>query len=539
VLRLTKSNLFKALYRSILCEATLAALVVCAAAQTEVQGLRGMAIAPVMYRATGHAGAALALPVEIQNLDMTPVKVTLTIHSVTYSDWTYGPNLDKANKFDCSDWFPTKTYEKTIASTSNFTIPLKCTVPKGTLNGVYYCLGTIEPTVDPSNPNKIHAQYQIPIIVRIGSLPKPELKFGSPTLDVQSNLTTITMPFVNDGDVFTVIGATAQVRDATGRLVATRTDADRNLYPQSKRKLSFSLPQKLPDGQYQVQVTCQVNLQTFRPITAAYVVTKGKAVPATPGAVISLPPFTVDPPVFHGSMPTGATRMQTIKFTNQTANQLTVAVTVHRLSQSNNGLFQVLEDKAIEPLQVELSPETLVIPPRGTAVLRVKASVASGATGDTWFAISAVSTAHDSLSQEIYGSIRVPKTENPKLEITPGEVGKVGSIPISTDYEVTNNGNIALLPKVNASIMEAGLTAIAKLEVPPLGDGGILPGATLHNRLMLPPNLKPGAYTVRLEYQYAEKDGQPISEIKQLPFFVPAAKKTTTPPKKTKTGGLK
>ena len=92
---------------------------------------------------------------------------------------------------------------------------------------------------------------------------------------------------------------------------------------------------------------------------------------------------------------------------------------------------------------------------------------------------------------------------------------------------------MALLPRVSASVLEGGLTPVAKLEVPILGDGGILPGATLHNRVMLPPNLKPGAYTVKLEYQY----GETLTEVKQLPFMVPSPKKKLTPAKSSKSGG--
>ncbi len=498
-----------------------------------------MAIAPVMYRATGRPGMPLALPVEIQNLDLQPVEVKLEVYPVAYKDWTYGAITGTKTRFDCSDWFPTREFSKVIPPTSTAAIPLKCLVPKGTAPGVYYCLGTIKPTVDKNNPNQIRAEYQIPIIIRVGTVPKPDLKFGTPSLDVSDKFSTITLPFINEGDAFAVIGASVVLRDATGRPVGEkRVDTDRNLYPQSKRNLTFSVPSKLPDGQYTVQATCQVNLQTYRPITAAFVVSKGKATRVTDGTVISLPPFTVDPPLFHDAMPIGATRLQIVKFTNQTANPLSVAVSVRKLTQTTNGLFQVLEDSTVAPLEVEVSPEILSIPPRSAVNLKVKISVKPGATGDSWFAISAVSTAKDSLSQEVYGSVRVPKTESPKVEISPKEVGKVGEIPISVDYEVTNTGNIALLPRVNAAVLESGLTAIARLEVPQLGDGGILPGATLHNRVMLPPNLKPGAYTVRLEYQYAEtKDGQPVSEIKQIPFFIPAPKKTSSPPKNKKSGG--
>jgi hypothetical protein len=494
-----------------------------------------MAIAPVMYRTTGHVGGTVSLPIEIQNLESRGLRITLKIRAVKYRDGSYGADLDTKTKFDCSSWFATTTYTTTIGAASNYKIPLKCVVPKVD-PGVYYCLGTIDPNII-GDSNTIVAQYQIPIIILVGKMPKLDLKFGSPAMVTQDTYTSITLPFINDGDAFSVIGATVQLRDAiTGRVIATRSDVDRNLYPQTKRTLSFSIPGRLPDGQYQVQCTAQANLQTFRPFSSSYVVNKGKAVPATEASLISLPPFTVDPPVIHEVMPAGATRIVTVKMTNQTPNAVTVSTSVHRLTQSNNGLFQVLEDAPMAPLDVELTPETAVIPPRSTTTLRVKISIAAGSSGDSWFAVSGVSTAKDSMSQEVYCSVKVKDSGTPGLTIAQKEIGKVGDIPISIDYEVTNVGNIALLPRISATVMEAGLTPIAKLEVPPLGDGGILPGATLRNRLMLPTNLKPGPYTVRLEYQYAEtKDGQPVSEIKHLPFDMPAPKKKSAPTK-TKTG---
>lgn len=486
-----------------------------------------MAISPVMYRSPGTPGATLKLPVEIQNLDQNAVRITLQIQAVHYHDWTYGAELGTATKYDCSGWFAVKSYVHTIDANATYTIPLQCKVPKQLPPGYYYCLGTIEPTVDANNPNKIHAVYQIPIIVRVGNVPKPQLQFGSPKLDVQEKFSTIAMPFINDGDAFAVIGANVILRDATRRVVVQRLDADRNLYPQTKRELSFSVQQKLPDGRYTVEVTCVVNLQTFRPIVAEYVVTHGKAVPASAATLMSLPPFTVDPPVFHTDIPINGTRYQTITFINQTATPLNVQVSARKLTQASNGLFQVLDDAPSAPLSIGVTPALVAIPGRGSAHVQVSLFIGPGATGDSWFAISAVSTAKDSLSQEIYGSVRIKGTETPKLQIVQKETGKVGETPISIDYEVTNTGNIALLPRISASVMVNGLTPIAKLEVPVLGDGGILPGVTLRNKIQLPPDLKPGAYSVRLEYQYAEsKDGQAISEIRQLPFNVPATKKS-------------
>lgn len=501
-------------------------------AQTEPSGLHGMAIVPVMYRTAGRVGSTLALPIEVQNLEMRPLKVTLKINPVAYSDWTYAPNLGTVSKFDCSSWFATKSFAATVDKTSNLRFPLKCTIPHVD-PGVYYCLGTIDPTIVGDN-SVIIAEYQIPIIIFVGPQPKLDLKFGTPVLEVGEKASSISVPFMNEGDAFTVIGAAVQLRDAaTGRSVAIRTEQDRNLYPQTKRNLRFSLP-KIPDGQYQLQCTCQSGTRTFRPLTASYVVNKGKAELATPGTVISLPPFTVDPGRIHQAMPAGSQRLVSVKLTNQTDNPLTINFSAHKLTQINSGLLQVLDEAPAAGLTVDLTPGTITIPARHSSNIRIKLSLDPGSVGDSWFAISAISAAGDSMSEEIYGNASVPETGTPKLEIVQKETGKVGDIPISIDYEVTNTGNMALLPKTNASVLEGGLTPVARLEIPLLGDGGILPGATLRNRVMLPPNLKPGAYTVKLEYQY----GETLTEVKQFPFVVPnPSKKKVTPAKSGKPGG--
>ena len=526
-----KESLVHGMRGVVRCLLAAACLVTAAQAQTESSGLRGMAINPIMYRVGGHVGSPLNLPIEVQNLEMRPLKITLKLRSVAYSDWSYGANLDAKNSHDCSSWFGTTTFTTTIDKTSTYRFPLKCVIPKVD-PGVYYCLGTIDPNIV-GDTSVIIAEYQIPIIVFVGMQPKLDLKFGTPNLTVTDKLSGIDVPFINDSDAFTVVGAAVQLRDSvTGRSIAIRSDSDRNLYPQSKRLIHFAVP-KLSDGQYRIDCTCQSGTRSFRPIVAQYVVNKGKVALSTPDSVISLPPFTVDPPRLRQSMPAGAQRLVTIKFTNQTDAPLTINLTPHRLTQSANGLLQVTDDPPTAPLTVTLNPNTLTIPARRTSTLRVTLAVDGTAVGDNWFAITALSADGASMSEEVYGSINIPNTGSPKLGIVPKETGFVGDVPLSIDYEVTNNGNIALLPKISASVMEGGLTPVARLEVPLLGDGGILPGATLRNRLMLPPDLKAGAYTVRLEYQY----GEALSEIKQLPFIVPAPKKKATAGTKPKRGG--
>ena len=490
-----------------------------------------------MYRSTGRAGSPLPMPVTVQNLENRPQEITLLIQAVQYTDGNYSPQLDKKSKFDCSDWFPQKEFKHTIGALSDYKVPLKCNIPKGTEPGVYYCIGKIDPTADPSSPNKIRAQYQIPLIILVGSLPKLDLKFGTPQLVNTDKLCNVLIPFVNDSDAFAVIGATVQLRNVvTRRLIDTKADSDRNLYPRTRRTLNFVFSH-LPDGEYMVQSSTQANLKTYRPIAATFVVSKGKASAVTPEMQVSLPPFTMEPPLFHMEKLTpGSSRVQSIKITNLGATPLSISLSLHRLTQSSNGLPQVQEDAQLGLLGVELSTDKIAIQPRNVATVRVKVTAAAGTKGDKWFAISAISDAKDSMSQEVYGILRMPGGV-PGLEITPGEIGKVDGVPLSIDFEVANTGDIALKPQAIAILLLGGITELNTLAIPPLGDGGILPGAILHNKVMLPPDLKPGAYTVKISYQYAEdKDQQPISAVKQIAVIVPP-RKPAPPKKKGKSGG--
>ncbi len=507
-----------------------------------------MAVVPVMFRQPARPGGVVTLRIGVQNLEAGPLTAQLEIRPVTYQQWTYGPILDKATKYDCSTWFAETKVEGTVKARSEGVFTLKCNIPKGTEPGAYYCMGTIVPKFSNDN-SKIVTQYQIPIILYVGNQPKVDLKFGSPELTASTKENFVEVPFQNESEAFLVVGATIQVRDlTTGRIVAVRTDSDRNLYPESNRKLHFTVP-LLADGQYRVQAVCQAGTRTYRPITADFVVRDNVSKPLTDKTLISLPPFVVDPGRVHVNMPAGSKRQLAIKFTNISDKPLTVSLTSHKLSQQSNGSLQVLDDGPVPPLGVTLTPDTITIEPKRVTTARVTLTLDAGASGDNWFAISAITTTGDSMSEEVYGSATVPETREvkfqPKVSIVEKEIGKVGAgYPISVDYEVTNTGNIALKPQVTAGVLESGLTAVATIEVPVLGDGGILPGATLHNRLMLPLTLKPGTYAVEIKYQY----GEDLFERKLIEFNVPAPKATpsanppkkpplTKPKKKKKSGG--
>ncbi|MDR3690841.1 MAG: hypothetical protein P4L46_15795 [Fimbriimonas sp.] len=505
-------------------------------AQTESTGLRGIAVVPVMFRQPARPGATLTLPFGVTNLEPTSLKIKLEIHPVTYQEWTYGPVLGTPTKFDCSTWFAETSVNGTVSPRAQRVFPLKLTVPRGIDSGTYYCLATIVPNIEGDN-SVIVTQYQIPVILYVGTQPRADLKLGSPELIASAKNNYVDVPFLNESDAFLVVGATVQVRNtSTGRTVAVRSDSDRNLYPETHRKLRFSVP-VLGDGQYRVQAICQSGTRTFRPITADFVVKDHVSTPLTEKSLLSLPPFGMDPERVHANVPAGASRTIPIRITNISDKDLTISLTAHKLAQQPNGALQVLDDGAAPPLSIELSPDSITLEPKRTKTIHVKVSLDDQATGDNWFAISAITTAGDSMSEDVYGSVTVPESPKAKfltkLSIAQKEIGTVNGYPISVDYEVTNEGNIALKPLPSAHVLENGLTPVASLEVPDLGDGGILPGATLHNRVMLPLTLKPGAYAVEVSYQYAED----LFEKKLIPFTVPAPKKTRGSSSGKKPGG--
>ena len=61
---------------------------------------------------------------------------------------------------------------------------------------------------------------------------------------------------------------------------------------------------------------------------------------------------------------------------------------------------------------------------------------------------------------------------------------------------------------------------MARLAVPEVGDGGILPGKTIANSVMLPAGLKAGEYVVEIAYQFGEQNFGRI----RVPVSVPATK---------------
>ena len=98
MLRSTKARSPKQIHRAFFFVTLLAAHIGTAFAQGQVNGLRGMAVVPVMFRQPVKAGSTITLPIGVTNLEPNTLSIQLEINPVTYQEWTYGPILGKSNK---------------------------------------------------------------------------------------------------------------------------------------------------------------------------------------------------------------------------------------------------------------------------------------------------------------------------------------------------------------------------------------------------------------------------------------------------------
>jgi hypothetical protein len=146
---------------------------------------------------------------------------------------------------------------------------------------------------------------------------------------------------------------------------------------------------------------------------------------------------------------------------------------------------------------------------------------------DEWFAVT-FRDADDgnSVGEMIQGVVSIQGAHKPKLELEAGLLEAVDGYPVRVPFKVKNTGDEALQPLPTAVILEQGVRVVGRLDVPVLGDGGVLPGSVLQNSVALPPGLKPGGYQLLVRYQY----GTTLFAELRVPFGV-------NPPAKRKPAG--
>lgn len=472
-----------------------------AASARQANGIGGMTISPLMFRTPVSSGTRIALPIEIHNLQQDVLHIHVDIVSVLFQDWTYIPNFNASHARDCANWFENPSFDQAVRPGAEARFSLQAKVLH-VRPGVYWCMARVTPHYENDN-STVEAQYQIPVILLVGPQPRPILKIGSPELVQVNDASEIHIPFESGNGGFTAVGAKVELRQAsTGRVVGHYFDSDRNLYPDSKRNLTFpSVP--LDPGTYVVTSTPQAGTRSFAPISREYVVTKSGIKPMSADASLELSPVTFDPGAIHLEMPAGATRSAVFHLVNNSDKTITADIFVKSLGQNADGAFHLGQDQPSGNLHVDLDPPSVILDPGRTTAVRIAVSCSRQSSGDLWFGMSANVRGMNSVAEEIYGNVSVPGGQ-PKLQLEETELKKLGQYPYLLRFEVKNTGNMSLKPLPFAQVLEQGLDPIANLKVPVLGSGGILPGSVLNNEVMLPPDLKPGAYTVNVKYQYGE-----------------------------------
>jgi len=504
-----------------------------AVAQSSATGLRGFTLSPLMFRSEIPSGGSHSLAVEVQNLEPTVVRTSLRVQSATFDDWTYRANLGQAHERDCSRWFRRAEFQQSVRPNTGHTFRLQLDVPRAA-RGVYWCMLSIVPVPDRST-GVFLTEYQVPVILFVGQQPRPGLKLGEPSVEISASERAVQLPFENTGDAFLIIGASGEIRDrATGKLVQEVSERDRNLYPHTRRNLRFPIP-TLPDGDYFVVVRPQAGTRVFPPMRKEFSVRSGRAESEGGGRMSSLAPFTMEPQRLRAELPAGGRRALAIKLTNDGAEAATIELKAMGVRQNETGAFQSIPDGPSGSLSVEVSPGTVTVPAGRSVSVRLNLGVAADATGDHWFAVSARGVGGTTIAEEMYGSVIVPNSAKASAKLGEPEVEFVKGVPLAVSFTVANTGNVALMPIYGASVLEKGVTSVAQLQVPRLGDGGLLAGNRLRYRVMLPATLKPGAYLVSVSCQYGER----MFDTLRVPIKVPVPLKAVPKTTKGKTTGRK
>ena len=499
-------------------------------APTVQSEIGGLLISPLLQRVAVKPGQSTEVRFVAHNPRATKETATFELLSFSLEDWTYRTTYGAENPRDCSSWFQAKTEDVPVDPGQRKEVHLKFDVPRGA-EGAYWCMLKVTPRPDGST-TKSTVMYEIPLVLIAGKNSKPSLRVSTPTLTRVPGAKSgflATLPIESIGDGFTTIGAFGTLRSMpSGRIVNDFRLDDRNLMPQTKRNLSFLVP-SLPDGQYRMQFRAIAGTRSLDPITVDYTVTKGQAQPQTSATSLEQTPVTLEPSSINLSIPKGGNRSVNIKVTNNGTKPLSLALTASALEQNVAGAIGISDSKAPLGMTVDVDNDPDPLAPGETRTVRISMEVPETAAGDLWFAIVAKENGNPrALAESSYCSITIPTTQKPELVIENPFVIKDRNKSVAIKFEIRNSGNIALRPEPTAAVLEEGVRLIARIGVAPIGDGGILPGKTLENTIMIPAGLKPGNHTVEIDYQYGPTDFAKL----RVPITIPAA--TSTAPAKPK-----
>jgi len=493
-------------------------------AQTEIGGLL---ISPLLQRVAVKPGQSTDVVFVADNPRQTREAADFELVSFTLEDWTYRTSFGAENPRDCAVWFAQKTQAIQVEPGQRKEIRLKFDVPRGA-EGAYWCMLRITPHPDGSTTKSV-VTYEIPLVLMAGKNLKPSLKVSTPTLSRVPGAKggfLATLPIESTGEGFTTIGAIGTLRSMpSGRVINDFRLDDRNLMPLTKRNLSFLVP-TLIDGQYRMQFRPMVGTRSMESVTADYIVQKGEAKLVTEAASMEQTPITIEPSSINIAIPKGGNRSINIKVTNNGPKPIPLALSVAALEQNLVGAIGISETKAPIGMDVEIDNDPEPIEPGETRSVHISLSVPDTAAGDLWFALVAKDTSNTkALVESSYCSISVPTTQKPELQVENPNVIKDRGRSIAVKFQIRNSGNTALRPDPTAAVLENGVRLLERIAVDQVGDGGILPGKTIENTVMIPQKLKPGNHILEIDYQY----GTNLTAKLRIPITVPAATTTAQP----------
>jgi hypothetical protein len=468
------------------------------------------------------AGATIHDEITVQSFESVPVRITLHIQPVVFEDWTYAPVFGGRHAHDASGWYLRPQIIVDLPPYQKAIIPIDATTPRTFHSrlGVYWAMATLDEIV-PSEPTRILPEFQIPLIFLTPSQTRPNVVMGTPELNCTSRVTTVQVPFLNPSEGYASVGCVATLRSGvTGRVLATYQQMSRNLYPGTRRKLNFSLGE-LPPGNYRISAQAEIGFRRLPAISTDFVATSSGVTQLSANETFVLTPVEVTPSFLQQSIAPGGRRSAAIQVTNTTLTPLRVSVVPRMLSQAPTGALELSETAMPTGVSLIAMPAALYVGAKQTANVRLVLQADKGVDGDNWFGVAVKDIASTtSFSEMAVAVLSVQGPQRPKLSLEPGQVLTSNGYPYAYQYVIANQGNLALKPICSATLLSGnGSKPIARLDVPVLGEGGIIPGARLTNRISIPATLQPNSYILEINYQY----GTNLASNLRAPFRIAKA----------------
>jgi hypothetical protein len=470
----------------------------------------GVLLSPTSYRVAVRPGQRGELTFSLANPTRVRTQAHLELLSFVPEPGRYEAQWISSGEHDASSWFAQPDTTIQFQPGEHKEWKFKYAVPSRS-QGCYWTMLRFTPRpVDSTSSTSVI--YNAPVIFVVGSRARPVVKVSSPLLiPASANQPkaplVATCPLENSGEGFGAVGATGELKNlSNNRVLANFSQADQYLLPGTKRELRFSLP-TVPDGQYRLSVRAEVGARRLPAVYSDYVVVDGEAKISSEASLLELPPISLEPASFDLTAPRGSTRSQVVKISNIAARDMIFDLSAHPLEQAQTGSIGISDAPLPPGLLVTISPASVSVRARTTVNVRVTMHATPEASGNLWFGIAIRERDNPSaIPETLNACLTVDGTLAPQLSIEDEQIEWVREHPATISFTLKNTGNMALQLAPTAVVLEDGVRLVSRLEVPVQSSGGILPGASLPNMVMLPPDLKPGEYIVEISYKYGEGD---------------------------------